>query len=103
MARFGINEDEDACDGKSTEIGKTKTSRGNRTLYLPDEVVLVLASRAGQAQKFGLGQVRDGYIAVDAACRPLRPERLSDQWKALCAVARCVSSPCTVHGTPLSP
>lgn len=75
-------------DGKHTEIGQTKTAKGKRTLYMPDEVMSVLAGcRTDQAQVFGLGQARDGYVAVDAACRPLRPERLSDEWRVLCGLA----------------
>ena len=78
-----------AIDGKHTEVGSTKTERGKRTLYLPEGVLSLLsACRGGQAERFGLGQVRDGYIAVDAACRPLRPERLSDEWKVLCGLAK---------------
>ena len=77
-----------AIDGKHTEVGETKTSKGKRTLYLPEGVMSVLsACRTDQAQRFGLGQVRDGYVAVDAACRPLRPERLSDEWRVLCGLA----------------
>lgn len=78
-----------AIDGKNTEVGDTKTAKGKRVLYLPEGVMSVLsASRAAQGQRFGLGQVRDGFIAVDAACRPLRPERLSDEWKVLCTIAK---------------
>ncbi len=31
----------------------------------------------------GLGQVRDGFVAVNAVGQPLRPEVYSDEWKTL--------------------
>lgn len=68
----------------STEIGRTKTSNGVRTLPLPAAILDALKRlRNRQMRDLGLGQVRDGFVAVNAVGQPLRPEVYSDEWKRL--------------------
>ena len=73
----------------STEVGEPKTSNGYRTLPLPPSILDALKRlRATQMQDLGLGQVRDGFVAVNAVGQPLRPEVYSDEWKKLLAGAK---------------
>ena len=68
----------------STEVGEPKTSNGYRTLPLPSPILEALKRlRAVQMRDLGLGQVRDSFVAVNAAGQPLRPEVYSDEWRQL--------------------
>ena len=72
----------------STEVGRPKTSNGFRTLPLPSSILEALKRlRTVQMRDLGLGQVRDGFVAVNAVGQPLRPEVYSDEWKLLLAGA----------------
>jgi integrase len=51
--------------------------------------------RDRQAAEHGFGQVRDGWLAVDAAGQPLRPEAWSGRWTVLCRDAGV--PPVTLH------
>ena len=53
------------------------------------------ALRDTQGAQYGFEQARSGYLAVDAAGVPLRPERYSDLWRALCRGAGV--EPVTLH------
>ena len=63
-----------------------KTKRGRRTVPLPAPAVAGLrAFRKAQAAErlaLGAGPVA-GFVAVDQACRPIRPEAYSDMFEAL--------------------
>lgn len=75
--------------GATTEVGDPKTSNGDRVLPLPATLLDALKRlRARQMSDLGLGQVRDGFIAVNAVGQPLRPEVYSDEWKILLASAK---------------
>lgn len=75
-------------DGKHTEEGAPKTRRGARTVHLSAPMVEALRGmREHQAAALGFDQVRAGYLAVDAAGRPMRPERWSDLWREHCTAA----------------
>ena len=70
--------------GSGESIGATKTQRGRRTLPLDPEICEVFATlRKLQASTWGLGQVSGGFVIVDEFCRPLRPERFSDDWRQM--------------------
>lgn len=85
-----------AIDGKSQAITPPKTLRGTRTVHLSSGQVEALRTmRDEQAQAFGLGQVRDGWLAVDEAGRPLRPEVYSDRFHDHCVAANV--RPLTLH------
>lgn len=70
---------------KEIHVGPTKTKKGRRTLPLPADVLEVLRrTRAEQLAELGLDQIRNGYLVVDQAGRPVRPEVYSDEWDLLC-------------------
>lgn len=72
--------------GGSRQINVTdpKTANGRRTLPMPEDLVGALKRlRASQMQEFGLATVRDGYLGLDAAGEPIRPEVYSDEWRIL--------------------
>jgi integrase len=74
--------------GRRREPTATKTRRGTRTLPLPADVLAALRKlRESQAGAFGFEHVRSGYLAVNEAGVPYRPERWSDMWRELCAAA----------------
>lgn len=74
-------------NGRSV-VGKPKTARGTRTLPLPSQVVHTLREmRSAQAKALGRGQVKDGYLAVNPAGEPLRPEVWTREWRRHCAAA----------------
>lgn len=60
---------------KTKTIGAPKTERGRRTLPL-DPGLIALLGEAKRAQ----GAIA-GYVVVDAAGKPIRPERYSDLWR----------------------
>ena len=69
-----------------------KTTRGARTLPVPADILAALRTlRDAQAATFGLRQIRTGWLAVDEAGEPHRPE----QYSKLCARL------CTAVGVPL--
>lgn len=39
-------------------------------------------------QEFGFATVRDGYLGLDAAGEPIRPEVYSDEWRTLLGKAK---------------
>lgn len=78
------------ADGKGRRSPETptKTRKGTRTLPLPPDVLTALRGlREDQAAEHGFEQVRTGWLAVDELGVPLRPERWSDMWRALCRAA----------------
>jgi integrase len=82
--------------GKRSPETPPKTTRGRRTLPLPPDVLAALRElRERQAAAFGFEHVRTGYLAVDEAGVPLRPERWSDMWTRLCKAAGV--PPVTLH------
>lgn len=82
--------------GKRSAPTGTKTRRGTRTLPLPDDVLTELRTlRETQAADHGFEHVRTGYLAVDEAGQPYRPERWSDLWRAHCRTAGV--RPLTLH------
>ncbi|MEO6701317.1 MAG: site-specific integrase [Jatrophihabitantaceae bacterium] len=75
-------------DGKRTVEDRPKTERGSRTLPLPADLWRALSQlRDEQSTAFGTEQAVTGLIAIDEACRPMRPERWSDLWRAHCRAA----------------
>lgn len=79
-------------DGKRTIETPTKTRRGTRTLPLSSDLLAALHRlREAQLAEFGAEQVRSGYLAVDAAGEPMRPERWTDLWKEACVAAKVPS------------
>jgi integrase len=77
-----------AVDGKRTVETPPKTRRGRRTVFMSAELAEAMrALREQQAAQFGFDHVRTGYLAVDAAGRPVRPERWSDLWREHCVAA----------------
>ena len=82
--------------GKRSPETPTKTRKGTRTLPLPADVLTALRGlREHQAAEFGFEQVRTGWLAIDELGVPLRPERWSDMWRALCRAAGV--EPVTLH------
>lgn len=72
--------------GQRTVMGEPKTERGRRVLPIDPEMLAVLRrARADQQSMYGLAQVRDGFVVVDALGEPMRPEAYSDAWRALLA------------------
>lgn len=67
--------------GSEVFVNDPKTSRGARTIYLPDEVVRDLERlRDTQAQErlsLGLACPEDGWVVVDEAGDPVNPETYS--------------------------
>ena len=84
-----------------TRVGAPKTAAGARTLRLAGDVELITALRALRArqaaERLALGSAYnpDGYVAVDEAGTPIRPEAYSDAWRAL--TARAGVRPLTLH------
>lgn len=78
-------------DGHRTEVGATKTKRGDRTLPLPPHMRKALAvmrtRRDEEMLALGRKVSDDDYLATDEIGRPLRPERYSDEWRVLCEAA----------------
>lgn len=60
---------------KSDIVGDPKTRRGRRVLEVEDRHLLALLKAAR-----GVG---DAYVVVDEYGRPMRPERYSDEWRAM--------------------
>ena len=74
-------------NGRSV-VGKPKTSRGTRTLPLPPDLARSLRSmHADQVEEFGAEHGRTGYLAVNAAGEPLRPEQWTRAWRRHCEAA----------------
>lgn len=72
-------------NGKEQAITPPKTARGRRTVHLSFEHVAALrALRESQGATLELGHMRDGYLAVNAAGEPIRPERYSDLFREHC-------------------
>lgn len=66
-------------------VNAPKTSLGYRTVALTSDRVTALRElRAWQAETYGLAQAKDGYIVVNEAGKPMRPEDMTARWKALC-------------------
>lgn len=83
-------------NGRSV-LGKPKTQRGTRTLPLPPDVLGSLRKlRKTQLAAFGAEQARTGYMAVNEAGEPMRPERWTDLWREHCRVAGVPAV--TLHG-----
>lgn len=82
-----------------TVVGDTKTQRGRRTLPLTDDLATALrALRTNQARErlaLGPGYAGGEFIAVDEEGVPMRPERYSQAWAALCY--RAGVRPLTLH------
>lgn len=78
-------------DGHRTEVGRTKTLNGVRTLTLPPHIRKALATmrtrRDEEMLALGRKVSEEDYIATDETGRPLRPERYSDEWRELCKAA----------------
>ena len=73
-----------------------KTRRGLRTLPLPRDLLLALRElRQTQLAEWGAEHVRTGWLAIDEAGRPYRPEEWSDLWKDHCKAAGV--RPVTLH------
>jgi integrase len=67
--------------GRRSPSTPPKTERGRRELPLPADTITALrALREAQGAAFGLGHMRTGYLAVDEAGAPYRPEMWSDLW-----------------------
>lgn len=83
-------------NGRSV-LGKPKTARGTRALPLPADVLDALRElRKSQLAAFGAEQVRTGYLAVNEAGEPMRPERWTELWRKHCAAAGVQAV--TLHG-----
>jgi integrase len=79
-------------NGSATTEGRPKTRRGRRTLPLPDELVTALTTmRDEQREALGNAQIESGYIAVNAAGKPVRPEQWSKLWRKHCQAAGVAS------------
>ncbi len=64
--------------------GPPKTERGHRTIALtPDRVNALRDLQARQAEIYGFAQAKDGYVVINEAGRPMRPQDRSARWKAL--------------------
>jgi integrase len=73
------------ASGGRSEPTPTKTARGRRTLPLwADTIATLRRERERQGRLYGFEQASSGFVVVDAAGVPLRPERLSDLWADLC-------------------
>lgn len=70
--------------GKQVVTGSPKSKASNRTLPLPDEVVVALkGARKRQAEErlaFGEGYRPGEYVACDETGRPYHPNLLSFRW-----------------------
>jgi integrase len=78
----------DARTAKRSEPSAPKTRRSNRKLPLPPDVLASLRSlRDQQMAEFDLAQVRTGWLVVDEAGEPYRPEHWSDLWRQHCKAA----------------
>lgn len=79
--------------GSEVVISGTKTARGVRTLPLPRDVAdALIATRVRQDvehQAAGPGYLASGYVVVDEAGAPLRPEAFSDAFRRLAGRAGC--------------
>jgi len=87
--------------GSKTIDVDPKTERGTRKFSLPPDMLAALRTlRDDQAQEFGFEQARTGYLALDEAGRPLRPERWTDMWREHCEAAgvRAVTLHSARHG-----
>lgn len=79
-------------------IQPPKTERGRRELVLDAERVRLLRElRDRQAEVYGLGHVRTGYVVVNELGRPMRPEDWTARWKALCRATEGVRDDHTLH------
>lgn len=75
-----------------------KTERGHRVLVLDAERVRLLRElRDAQAEVYGLGHVRTGYVVVNELGRPMRPEDWTTRWRALCQATEGVRDDHTLH------
>lgn len=75
-----------------------KTKRGRRIIPLDAERVTLLKEwRSWQAETYGLAQAKDGYVLINEAGRPMRPEDWSRRWTALCAATEDVRDEHTLH------
>ena len=81
-------------DGKADYIGDTKSGQRKRTVPFetiePGTVTLLRKMKARQAEdklSAGTSYVDSGYLVVNEAGDPLRPELYSDRFRALCKAA----------------
>jgi integrase len=66
-----------------TQVGRPKTKNGERVLHIKDMPELLAALRAMrdlQLRTFGVAQVREGWLALDAEGNPLDPKDWSARW-----------------------
>lgn len=82
-------------DGKLDHAGETKTPQRRRTVPVeiiePGTVELLRAMQARQAEDkltAGTAYVDSGYLVVNEAGEPLRPELYSDRFRSLCRKAK---------------
>ncbi len=79
--------------GGDVVVSGTKTARGTRILPLPVDVVDALDALRAQSiqERTALGPAYDptGYVIVDEAGAPLRPEAFSDAFRKLALHAGC--------------
>ena len=80
-----------SVSGHRTVTGPPKTSRGRRTLPIPDDLRAALralsATQAAERLQLGPDWPDTGLVVLDEIGRPVRPERYSDLWRALLARA----------------
>jgi integrase len=75
-----------------------KTAKGRRVLPLDAERVALLKElRARHAELYGFAHAREGWIVVNEAGRPMRPEDWSARWRALCVATPGVRDDHTLH------
>lgn len=68
-----------------TQVGKPKTANGERVLHIKDMPELLAALRSmrdRQLRTYGVAQVREGWLALDAEGQPLDPKEWSARWDA---------------------
>jgi integrase len=74
--------------GRRSAPTPPKTRRGTRTLPLPPDMLSSLRKlRKAQLAEWGAEQARTGWLAVDEAGRPYRPEEWTQLWAAHCKEA----------------
>lgn len=69
--------------GAGSQVGKPKTKRGLRVLFIsemPDLMAALRELRDRQLADFGGEQVRSGYLALDEYGEPLAPVRWTRRW-----------------------
>src|SRR5699024_11912021 len=82
-------------EGRLDHAGETKTPQRRRTVPVeiiePGTIELLRAMQARQAEDklaAGTAYVDSGYLVVNEAGEPLRPELYSDRFRSLCRKAK---------------